>query len=100
MLVTLTFDENDPRAIALINFLRTLDFVKFMDDAVYETDTSTASQVSEPAEQYRTIDPEEQTATMREHMVRQALKAEDEIREGKGLTAAEARAFMVTAFKE
>lgn len=97
MLITLTFNENDPRAIALIDFLRTLDFVKFLDNAVYEKDTAAASQVNEPAERYLTIDPEGQTEALRSGIVYQALKAEEEIREGKGLTAAEARDSMTAA---
>ncbi len=36
---------------------------------------------------------------LREEMVEQALRAEKEIQEGKGLTASEARTFMNAAFK-
>lgn len=51
MRLTLTYDENDSRAIALINLLRTLDFVKIVDGVEYsESDGNGPSHVSEPAQ--------------------------------------------------
>lgn len=64
-----------------------------------EHDTSEVPQVGEPSEQYLTTNTLEHTDAMHEQIMEQALKAEEEIHDGKGLTASEARAFMNAAFK-
>jgi hypothetical protein len=55
--------------------------------------------VREPAEEYLTTAAQGQDSKERERLVAQALLAEEEIDQGRGLTPAQARAFMKEAFK-
>lgn len=54
--------------------------------------------VREPAEEYITTAAQGQDSKERERLVAQALLAEEEINQGKGLTPAEARAFVQHGF--
>lgn len=92
----------------------TMEFVERVKDAfkgkriritveeVAEYDTvpsDTMPQLNESTEQYLTAEASEHSVTQQEAMVAQALRAEQEILEGKGLTASEARAFMQASLK-
>jgi len=64
-----------------------------------EEPTTGSNVVCEPAEEFIAITARGQDSKMRERLVAQALLAEEEINQGKGLTPTEARAFMKEAFK-
>lgn len=84
MRLTLTFDENEPRSIALINLLRTLDFVEIVDGVEYsECDGTGPSCVSEPAQRYTVSEADADELTEQQRAaVHQAIASIDA---GKGI---------------